>query len=433
VRTLPLLCAVLAWSPFATTIVYAESTSDPLTSAGRAPAPDVPTGALALDEAITAALRGNPELAAFSWEVRSREARALQAGLLPNPEIFVEVENVAGSGERRSFDAAETTYGVSQLIELGGKRPKRRRLTDLERALAALDHDIGRLDVIARTSQAFVATLVAQRRVALVRDVEAIAGRSLRTAEDQHGAGATSSVEVTRAALEHSRTRVRLMRAERDLEAKRRALAATWGSDAPAFSSVRGTLDFIAPPPPLTELERRLEAGPSAVRWATEIERHHAAVAVERAARVPDPTLGVGGRRFFADESDALVFEVSVPLPLFDRNRGQVLAASHAVEKARAEQAAAIRRLRSELAGRHQALSTAFEEVRILEAQTLPAATATFEEARRSHVKGLLHSLDVLDAQQTLFAVRDQHLDALAAYHEARVEIERLTATEVAP
>src|SRR5262245_55870264 len=57
-----------------------------------------PTGTISLRDALAAALLHNPELAAFSSEVRAREARALQAGLLPNPELDTEFEDFAGSG-----------------------------------------------------------------------------------------------------------------------------------------------------------------------------------------------------------------------------------------------------------------------------------------------------------------------------------------------
>jgi cobalt-zinc-cadmium efflux system outer membrane protein len=57
-------------------------------------APEIaePNGAITLRQALALALMHNPELRAFSWEVRASEARTLQASLLPNPEIEVEVE-----------------------------------------------------------------------------------------------------------------------------------------------------------------------------------------------------------------------------------------------------------------------------------------------------------------------------------------------------
>ena len=63
--------------------------------------PETPTDVLTLRQALALALVQNPELRAFSWEVRAAEARTLQAGLRPNPELGLEVENVAGTGALR--------------------------------------------------------------------------------------------------------------------------------------------------------------------------------------------------------------------------------------------------------------------------------------------------------------------------------------------
>jgi len=106
-----------------------------------------PTGVLSLREALLLALRHSPDLAAFAWEVRAGEARTLQAGLLPNPEFDIELENFAGSGDLEGFDARETTIALNQLIELGGKRLKRKRVAALERDLRGWDYEAKRLDV----------------------------------------------------------------------------------------------------------------------------------------------------------------------------------------------------------------------------------------------------------------------------------------------
>ncbi|MHC4604605.1 MAG: TolC family protein, partial [Planctomycetota bacterium] len=98
-------------------------------------APEIaePNGVITLRQALALALMYNPELRAFSWEVRASEARALQASLLPNPEIEVEVEEVGGTGQRRGFDGAETTIALGQLIELADKPRKRTKLASLKK------------------------------------------------------------------------------------------------------------------------------------------------------------------------------------------------------------------------------------------------------------------------------------------------------------
>lgn len=120
---------------------------DPVKSASTSVDGLNPTAMVTLPQALSLALMKNPELAAFSWEVRVGEARTLQAGLPPNPEIGLEVEEFAGSEDRQGVDAATSMLQLSQLIELGGKRSKRAQVAALERDLAGWDYEAKRLDV----------------------------------------------------------------------------------------------------------------------------------------------------------------------------------------------------------------------------------------------------------------------------------------------
>src|SRR5687767_14621530 len=95
---------------------------EPRTSLLPFPAPQSrsPTGVLRLEDVLRAALLRNPELSATAFGVRTAEAMALQAGLLPTPELELELENFGGTGEVRGMRAAESTVQLSQLVELGG-------------------------------------------------------------------------------------------------------------------------------------------------------------------------------------------------------------------------------------------------------------------------------------------------------------------------
>src|SRR5207249_10289649 len=70
------------------------------------------TGQVTLAQAVALTLEQNPDLAAFSWDVRSAEAPILQARLWPNPEIGTQSEDIG-------FSLSQTTLQLSQLIELG--------------------------------------------------------------------------------------------------------------------------------------------------------------------------------------------------------------------------------------------------------------------------------------------------------------------------
>ena len=123
-----------------------------------------PLGILALTDALSLALLHNPELISFAWQIRASEVQTLRAGLRLNPNFDVEIEDFAGSGDRNSFNQAQTTLALSQLIELGGKRMKRRALASTQRDLVAWDYETKRLDVLANVTAAFIEVLADQTR-----------------------------------------------------------------------------------------------------------------------------------------------------------------------------------------------------------------------------------------------------------------------------
>jgi cobalt-zinc-cadmium efflux system outer membrane protein len=175
-----------------------QSSKEPPASVKRTPEVGEPNGVITLRQALGLALMHNPELGAFSWEVRAAEARTLQASLLPNPEIEVEVEEVGGSGGRSGFDGAETTIQLGQLIELAGKPAKRKRVASLESELAAWDYEAMRLDVLTGVAFAFVQVLGMQERLALTEELVQLSEGVLGAVSQRVEAGKDSPVEKTR-------------------------------------------------------------------------------------------------------------------------------------------------------------------------------------------------------------------------------------------
>jgi cobalt-zinc-cadmium efflux system outer membrane protein len=289
-----------------------ESSALEWASSESKPEPKEPTGVITLKDAIYIALLRNPELKAFSLEIRAKEARALQEGLLPNPEIEIEAENFGGSGDFSNFDSAETTIQLSQLIELGGKRSKRKKIASFERALAAWDYESKRADVLTGVAKALVEVLASQERLNLAEELTSLAERVLNTVSARVRAGKVSPIEETRARVTFSTGQIALERAKRKLEASRKQLAATWGGRTPLFEKVDGELDVITPIPSAAEIEGLISQNPDIARWVTEMEQRHASMALEDARRIPDPTISLGARNFSETDDNAFVFLVSI-------------------------------------------------------------------------------------------------------------------------
>jgi cobalt-zinc-cadmium efflux system outer membrane protein len=393
------------------------------------PAIKAPAGVLRLPQAQALALMQNPDLAAFAWEVRAGEARTLQAGLPPNPEVGVEVENVAGSGDFQGVDGAEVTVGLSQVIELAGKRRKRTHVAALERDLAAWDYETARLDVLTQVAQAFADVLRVQERLAVDADLVRLAEQIYRIVAERVKAGKVSPLEATRARVALATSRIARQRVQRELTAAKERLAATWGGTRATFERVTGDLETLNPIPSAAVVAQRIVQNPDIARWATAMARRQAAVTLAEANRTPDPTLGAGVRYFNnVDEADAhaLLLAVSVPLPVFDRNQGNILEARYQLARTEVERRAAAVRVQTALAETHAALSEAFSEASTLRDEVLPGAQQAFDAAREGYRQGKFQFLEVLDAQRTLFEARGQYVEALSTYHKAVAALERL-------
>jgi len=408
--------------------VAPDAAPDPSEGLGFPPEPD---GTISLRDALAAALLRNPELAAFSWEIRVREARTLQAGLRPNPEIGLEVENVAGSGAFNGTRGAETTLALGQLIELGGKRMKRRRVAELDATLAGWDYETVRVGVLAEVARSFAGVLAAQERLRLTVELVGLAGQSLETVSRQVDAGASSPVERVRAEVTLATQLLAQRAAEAGLAAARARLAATWGGREARYGDAEGDLFAVTAPPAPEELARRIDANPELARWVQEIELRKAVVELEDARRIPDPVASAGVRRLEESNDTALVFGVSMPLQIFDRNQGARLAARRDLTKARAQRLAVAVNVQSALAVATQELGASYHEVVTLREQVLPKAERAYRDVRQGYLRGLFRYLDVLDAQRSLFELRAREIDALETYHGAVAEVERLTGTPI--
>jgi cobalt-zinc-cadmium efflux system outer membrane protein len=387
-----------------------------------------PTGELSLRKALGAALLRSPELASFAWSVRQAEASQLQASLPPNPELETEFENFAGTGEFRGTRALETTVLLSQLVELGGKRAKRMRLASLDSRLAGWNYETKRLKVLTDVTRKYAAFLAAQRRLGLAQENLKLAATVLEAVEKRVSAGKSAPTEKLKTSVEVATSRIETHRAERKLAVARQQLAATWGSEKALFDRAVGDLAAIVQPPAIDALGPLLAQNPAIARWDTEAARRQAALHVAMAGAVPNVTVGVGYRQSWETGANdrAMLVTASVPLPLFDRNQGEISRARFSVLKARADRHAAQVKLQTQLMEVYQRLSSAYEESRSLQDEVLPIARKAYEAAERSFKEGKSDYLDMLDAQRTLVDAQSKHVEALAEYHQAATAVEGL-------
>lgn len=279
----------------------------------------------------------SPRLAEADAELRAAQGRADQGAVRPNPTVEVQTENLAGGRAADLIAPGQTTLAFSQTLELGGKRASRVEAGRAEVAAANARRTQAAAEFGYQLALAYADAEAADARLKLLgQDVER-ASEDLRAARALVEAGKEADLRRVQSQAALSAARAELEAGRADLDAALGKLTALAGSPAP-YTSIAPSL--LARADSLTAAARPVPGTTPAIA-AAEAERDAAArrVNVERTKASPDLTVSLGARRIEGLGSTLLVGGASLPLPLFDQNRGNISAA-------RAEQDAADARLR---------------------------------------------------------------------------------------
>ncbi len=378
---------------------------------------------IALSGAIRLALDG-PRLRAAGHEAAATAAEAVQAGHYPNPTLeYLREGEQAGT--------RTTTVQISQPIELGGKRSARMALADSTAAQARDELAALRQEVRAEAIAAWYAVRTAQERQALAQALSALAGKSIDVAARQVAAGKVSPIDETRARLAAAEARTELNAAAADLALAHTRLGALVGRPADTLLLAPGE---DAPLPALKPLPALLAEAAQSLpvrRARSQLAAQEAQTQVERAARLPDLTLTVGSQKIDDVGRRQAVVGVSLPLPLFNRNEGKLLAALRRSDKARDELAAAETETASELGTAYTRYEQSRLDADLLRAEVIPSARSAYELTLTGFEHGKFAFLDVLDAQRTWARVQARQRAATQEAWRAWADIARLAGAAI--
>jgi cobalt-zinc-cadmium efflux system outer membrane protein len=281
-----------------------------------------------------------------------------------------------------------------------------------------------RSDVIA----SYYEVLVAQQRQALARALSELARKSVEVASKRVAAGKISPSDETKARLAAVDAATELNQATAQLVVARTKLGALIGR--PAESVIlREPADQLPQVKPLETLLSQAKDATSVQRARSQLAAQEAQTGVERAARVPDLTLSVGSQRDDQVGRRQAVVGLSVPLPLFNRNEGNLKAALQRTDKAREALAAAQVSASSELATAYTRFEVARNEVALLRQDVIPNARSAYELTLKGFEYGKFPFLEVLDAQRTWFQAQSRQWNSMLEAYRAYADIERIAGT----
>lgn len=385
---------------------------------------------LTLLRALQQAVNANPRIAVADRNIGMAEGRRQQANTLPNPTVGVEADNFA-PGTSETVGGVETTLMLSQLIELGGKRDARVAAALGDYDAMRWEREAAKLEILSETTIAYVEAVSMQRRVALLDRQAAALERLVPLMQRRTEAGASSPSEVSRTQAAVGLTRLEREKARLALAVAKRELTALMGRDSPDFTAVSGDLGRLVRPAPLESLIKAIDDNPQLMRWTAIRAQRDGDLLVARLKPIPDVTASVGWRYYSESGESAVRLGVSMPIPVFDRNRGGIREAQENSQKVHAERSVNRLALVAVVAKAHDTATSQLQQLDLLRKAVLPNARQALATIEQGYGQGRFTVLEILDAYRTVADAELMEHDALTSFHTAVATIEGLTASPI--
>lgn len=283
-----------------------------------------------------------------------------------------------------------------------------------------------RLEVLSETAIAFITIISLQRRIEIFDEQIASFDPLIPLLQKRVQEGASSPAETLRAQVAADLFRVERERAKTQLALARRDLAILMGDSSPHFGNAVGRLSNIGQPPSFQSIVQAIEANPQLLRWTAVTAQRNAELLIARLKAIPDPRISAGWRHFEDTNDNAVRLGVSIPIPVFDQNTGNIIAAQESLAKTGAERAINKLVLISIVGRAYDTLTGALAEIKLLRSSVIPNARSASETIFSGYSQGRFTLLELLDVRGALLQALLREQEALQNFHVAIATIEGL-------
>lgn len=377
---------------------------------------------LTLTEARQLVKQHSPALAGAWHAIQVQSALQRQAGLTLNPEFSAELEEFAGSGEFSGIDNASAKVGFSQEILTGAKQKMTLQAAGVELASSLCSYRSLLNELALQVETRFYAVYFLQEELKLKCERLELLEETGGIIRKQVNAGERSPLDLLKQQAEQTAAVLSVKKTRRQLLEAQATLASTWGEQPSGPLTVASEWQKI-PPLSIEILQNALKTSPAWQNSQIEISRADAALAIEQSRTYPNVEVEGGFQHFRENDNWALFVGVSMPLPIFDRNQGNIAAAQAKLQQVQAETAARNLELQHALRSAWQNWQNAEAALNDLEQECLPAAKQYHDAIFTAYQAGEADILELFDSRHNWLAKREELLELKQECETNRLEL----------
>ena len=392
-----------------------------LGSATAFPAKGQDTNVVTLEDAIRLAQADNPDIRILSADIAAARGELTTAKTWQNPEISV------APGVKSVRAPSDTTFhgdfGLEQTLEWPGKRALRKAAAEKNVTVRQLALAGYRSQLAIQVRRAYFTLQVTREFVALRKQRLTLAKSFVDAAKKKVEAGFAPEFEVTKAEVEVVAAQKSVREAQAQLDATNVALNSIMGRKPSEPLHISGTLDATMTLPEQSALlEIALEQNPAIKVQEAEAERTGLSLQSIRKSRLPDFKIGPSVE--YTRDEQIVGVGISLPLPFWDKKKGEIATATAAQDKASAELDKLRREILRDVTTAAQNLSAAKDSLAFYTPALRDKLKAALDAASQGYTEGRTPLLLYLESQRTFFNTQADYFETLQKLFEAQTELE---------
>lgn len=374
-----------------------------------------------LPDLLTMTIDRNPRLAQVTWAVDAARGRALQSGLYPNPVLSAagdEISDITGPGGIWVAPFVTQEFVTANKLGLS----KAAALKEVDQATLTVVSERYRLFTDVR--QNFFELVTLQRRVEILGELIELAEKSVQHASQLLKAKEASELDVVQLEFDLERYRADLEATNKMLPAAFRRMAASIGVNDLPNTPVVGDLYLTLPDYDLERLRVYILGIHPDVRSA-QIGVEKAQLVLKRAMVEPVPNVSVGAGYVSQNQNKSQDWAIgaSLPVPLWNRNQGNINAARAQVSEALNEVGRVENDIVNRLALSFTNYAAARKRAEKYKSAILPKAEQSYQLSLKAYQGGQFAYLRVLEAQRAVAEARLEYLRSLGEMWKSASEI----------
>jgi cobalt-zinc-cadmium efflux system outer membrane protein len=384
------------------------------------PEPTDRADALTLDDLRKIALESNPTLAQAAMAVQAAEGRYVQAGLYPNPSI-----GYLGGDIGLDDTSGQQGAVFGQEIVTTRKRRWARNAASWEIEQTRYAWEAQRRRVLNDVRAGYFEVLLAQKTIELNQQLVNIGDAGVRVAQQLFDHKVVSRADVLQARIEADMAKLGLNNARNRHQAAWRRLTAVLGQPQMRPQPLAGDVEANLPEFNWEDtLSVLLTQSPELGLANAGVERARSELSLQCAQRFPNFEVESWVKYDEGAHQSLIDVAVSIPLPLFDRNQGNVMAAQSNLIAASTEAQRVELDLRNRLASAFEQYANARRQVQTYTDSVLPNARESLRLTNLGYQAGEFGYVTLLTAQRTYFGVSLEYLNSLTELWASSVELE---------